>query len=1250
MPPHPAVKDQTHCREVTQLIPYCDFCHKDFHVPDQCREKHPHLKAAYEKARADKAQDGHKGKRRRGSEKGKGKGGNNKDDKPKKDKDDEEWGTATLAYSHHPAFAAMAISTPHTCLNGEDVPAKHNFSERWVLDSGCNQHMAGDPSAFTSFTPLAEKAIGGVGGNLVVTGIGSIRLYVKTRNGPSHIIIHNVWYVPNSKYNLLSYSMLKNAGVPMAIKDYGFEIGSQGARAVEDGGLYFLVLETPTALFATSLLTLPTSVNEATYQMWHERLGHLGQQNVLQLANQGAFDLKKPPPQDACVPCARGAGRSEGHSDHIAPGRWEMDLIHADIMGPLPGGYNDARYICTWLDDKTKRSHTDYLTSKASEGVFTSFKNFLSQNEHGDNKCTRIRIDNGSEYLEGAFQTWRENRGIKTEPITAGNPEMNGCAERLNQTLMRKTSTMLKDAGLPEKWWPEVVTTANLYRNISPVAGLKDKTGRPITPFEASTGHMYNYSHIRRVGQLGEALNTKPSTGWKKLTDHTKPMVLVGYEGEHIYRMIDWNNKIKRVSSVYWLGHKRPSEHQENQTNKSARTDNIRPVQQAPSTVPSTSTNTTAIDRFLDALGTQLDEAEVPVPRQIAPVRSRGGLSPAAPNISNQPRQRRAASPSDQLSDDSDDLGVSTPTSSSEESTLSGDTDTTDTLRGQTTPTQLEQTLQRHPELRARRDSSVDPLALLTKAMSPEPYEPKTYEDAMKDAFYKMEWQLAMDTEVDSHIENCTWEVVAEAPSGRHVLRGKWVYKLKRGIDGKVVRFKARWVVRGFEQREGLDYNETFAAVVKPMSYKAIFAIAAANDWDLEQMDVITAFLYGDVEEEIYVELPTGYKQGTKICRLRKALYGLKQSPRVWYNTLASFLKEHGFVPLDADLSVFSNGKLIIAIYVDDILLTGPNSAHIAAAKRALNERFKMTDLGSLRFYLGMGIERDRSNRILFLSQKAYLEKVLKDHGMWECKPVATPMDSNALEAAGPDHVATAGQRHAYQSAVGSLMYAMLGTRPDLAYAVSVVSRYASNPTGTHWKAVKRIFRYIRGTLDLRLTFSGALEPLAGYTDADWGGDRDTRRSTSGYVFNVGSGAISWSSKRQPTVALSTCEAEYMGQTQAAKEAIWLSRLLEQINPSTPTATKALIALGSSPSQPVYSLAATIIYCDNQGAVALAKNPTQHSRTKHIGIQQHFVREKVTTGEIELQYVPTAEQVADGLTKPLSRDKFESFRRALGLE
>lgn len=529
--------------------------------------------------------------------------------------------------------------------------------------------------------------------------------------------------------------------------------------------------------------------------------------------------------------------------------------------------------------------------------------------------------------------------------------------------------------------------------------------------------------------------------------------------------------------------------------------------------------------------------------------------------------------------------------------------------------------------------SAFDELSLLSflgQADPCEPFEPRTLQEA-KDSGQWEQWERAIQEEYQSLVENGTW-VEQDCPSNRQALTGKWVFKIKRGAYGEILRYKARWVVRGFEQKEGLDFHETFASVVKPMSYKAIFALAAAYDWEIEQMDVKTAFLYGNIDEDIWIELPTGCGV-SGMAKLRKALYGLKQSPRVWYNTLATFLASLDFKPLDADSSVFCRDGTIIAIYVDDLLIAGASKPDIDKIKASLSERFKMSDLGACHFYLGMEVIRDRPRRTLRLSQKAYIEKVLQDHGFGSCKPVSTPMEtSSRLVPADPNHQADQTFRRKYQSIVGSLMYAMLGTRPDLAFAVSAVSRFSSNPDKTHMRAVERILRYLHDTADMGLVFRGTLQPLSGYTDSDWAGDPDTRRSTSGYVFSLGSAAISWSSKRQPTVSLSTCEAEYIGQTNATKEAIWLQGFLKQIDPGDP------------------GLGATIIYGDNQGAIALAKNDQFHGRVKHIDIQHHFVREKLAEGRIDLRYVPTSEQVADGLTKALCRDKFVVFRKAVGVE
>ncbi|KAM4061991.1 reverse transcriptase (RNA-dependent DNA polymerase) [Hirsutella rhossiliensis] len=255
-----------------------------------------------------------------------------------------------------------------------------------------------------------------------------------------------------------------------------------------------------------------------------------------------------------------------------------------------------------------------------------------------------------------------------------------------------------------------------------------------------------------------------------------------------------------------------------------------------------------------------------------------------------------------------------------------------------------------------------------------------------------------MRSEHKSLTDNKTWSLVAR-PADKKILSGKWVYKLKKGPNGEILRHKARWVVRGFEQTEGIDYNETFASVVKPMSYKAIFAIAAALDLELEQMDVKTAFLYGNIDGEVYLEQPPEFDDGTgRVCKLNKALYGLKQAPRIWYQTLTTFLEGLGFYPLTSDVGIFVKGHTYIAVYVDDLLIAGPSKEEIQKLKNALSNRFQMTDLGPCNHYLGMAVTRDRRNRTIRLSQKGYIEKVLKDFGMCEAKPQYTPMKTDQIE------------------------------------------------------------------------------------------------------------------------------------------------------------------------------------------------------------------------------------------------------------
>jgi len=453
------------------------------------------------------------------------------------------------------------------------------------------------------------------------------------------------------------------------------------------------------------------------------------------------------------------------------------------------------------------------------------------------------------------------------------------------------------------------------------------------------------------------------------------------------------------------------------------------------------------------------------------------------------------------------------------------------------------------------------------------------------------------------------------------------------------VKHKARLVTRGFEQKYGIDYNETFAPVVKFSTLRLMLAFVAQEDLELHQMDVKTAFLNGDLEEEIFMEQPEGFvdpKASDHICMLLKALYGLKQAPRQWFAKINEFLcRNLSFESCPYDPCLYirrrSSGVVIIALYVDDLLISGSSLGEVQWLKTEMERRFEMQDCGEAKLCLGLEIVRNRSARTLVLHQELYANKVLDRFGMHESRPVSTPMavqiDASMLES---EPISTT----LYRQAIGSLMYLMIGTRPDLGFVVSRLSQHMENPTVDLWNAVKRVFRFVSGTRGHGVQYGGVEHPItapSGFSDSDWAGCKLDRRSTSAYVFLVAGGAVSWKSKKQSTVSASTAEAEYLALGSAAQELVWLSRVF------------AFVVGNGHHSIPV-------MHVDNQGSIRMAKNDISGNRTKHIDIKHHMVRELLNDNQFELRYCPTAEMAADILTKPLQRVLLEKHSIGIGMK
>lgn len=518
--------------------------------------------------------------------------------------------------------------------------------------------------------------------------------------------------------------------------------------------------------------------------------------------------------------------------------------------------------------------------------------------------------------------------------------------------------------------------------------------------------------------------------------------------------------------------------------------------------------------------------------------------------------------------------------------------------------------------------------------------DPIRFEEAMK----KEKWRKAMDLEMEAIEKNKTWELVS-LPKGMKKIGVKWVFRTKLNEKGEVDKCKARLVVKGYAQRYGIDYSEVFAPVARWDTIRLILALAALKGWIVFQLDVKSAFLHGELTEAVYVEQPEGYvRKGEehKVLKLKKALYGLKQAPRAWYSRIEGFFMKEGFEKCSHEHTLFLKhevgGKfLIISLYVDDLIYTGNDVELCEKFKKSMKLEFDMSDLGKMKYFLG--VEVQQSSKGIHLCQRKYAGDILERFGMGGCNPVKNPIvpGTKLVKDGGEASVNST----LFKQLIGSLMYLSV-TRPDIAFVVCLLSKFMTDPKVSHMAAAKRVLRYVKGTMNLGVFYGRGAENLGviyeksseddlkAYTDSDYAGDTEDRRSTSGYVFLLSGGAVAWSSRKQPMVTLSTTEAEYVAAAACACHSIWMKRVLKSLGFSSCKCVK--------------------IFCDNSSTFKLLKNPVLHGRTKHIDVRFHFLRELVKDGVVELIHCGTSEQVADIMTKPLKLESFLKLRDLLGVQ
>lgn len=824
------------------------------------------------------------------------------------------------------------------------------------------------------------------------------------------------------------------------------------------------------------------------------------------------------------------------------------------------------------------------------------FKNFCALVDTQYNKrIQRVRADNGTEFLP--LRPFFDAKGIIFETSCVATPQQNGRVERKHRHLLNVARALRFQAHLPLQFWAECVSAAAFLINRTPSPNLGDRT-----PYELLHNRVPPYSSFRVFGCLCFA--TQNPRIRDKFAPRSRKCVFIGYPpGKRGWRLYDLETKEIFVNrDVVFF-------------------ETFFPFAAPPPEPPTAPISAPSPAIYDDPLSiTQQPAASAPAasapPAAISLSQARGSPSvipPPAASESDQSVVRqstRTRQPSVRLKDYvcSTVQHFNPPTASSSPTPESR-------------PSGLPYPLAAYVTCTNFSASHVCFLAAVTAGTEP---------SSFKEAVQHITWREAMNSKLDALRRNGTWTLSA-LPPGKTPIGCKWVYRIKYRSNGSIERHKARLVVLGNRQIEGVDYTETFAPVAKMASVRVFLSVAVIRGWELHQMDVHNAFLHGDLDEEVYMRPPPGLADVPPgyVCRLRKSLYGLKQAPRNWFAKLSSALRAFGFCQSKADYSLFSFKMLgvilHVLVYVDDLIVAGNNSASIARFKSYLGSCFHMKDLGALKYFLGIEISRIPSG--LFPSQRKYTLDILSEAGLLAAKPCEFPMEQHHQLAVSASSSLSDPER--YRRLVGRLIYLTI-TRPELSYSVHTLAQFMQDPKEDHWHAALRVLHYLKGHpgQGLLLSAQSSLQ-LTAFCDSDWASCPISRRSITGYFIMLGKSPISWKTKKQTTVSRSSAEAEYRSMASTCCELVWLKSLLH--------------SLGVGHNSPMR------LYCDSQAALHIAANPVFHERTKHIEIDCHLVRDHVQSGTIITRYIPTAQQPADLFTKALGKVQFQLLLGKLGI-
>ncbi|KAJ9551954.1 LOW QUALITY PROTEIN: hypothetical protein OSB04_015999 [Centaurea solstitialis] len=1107
--------------------------------------------------------------------------------------DEEDTQVALMAIIEEPTLALMAkieevpeetptqapeassSTTPEASTSATDSSSQDKGI--WYLDSGCSRHMTGSKSVLSNYREERGPAVT-FGGN----GKGQTRGYGTLTNGVT--TFKRVAYVEGLMHNLLSISQLcdKNHKVSFSkkkckVKNRRKEVILTGVRQAD---IYIINMNTSTDNFC-----FVSRASTDTNWLWHKRLSHLNFKTLNQLCIDnlviGLPDFRYTK-VSLCSACEKGKQtRASFKSKQISSISSPLQLLHMDLFGPVNvQSIAGKKYTLVIVDEYSRYTWVFFLRAKsdAPEEIIL----FVRKMEKLNNLI----------------------KGISQNFSSVRTPQQNGVAERRNRTLIEAARSMLSEANLATQFWAEAVNTACYTQNRSLIVKRFRRT-----PYELFRNRKPSIEHLHIFGCVCYILNNKDNFG--KFDSKSDDGIFLGYTS---------------ISKTYRVFNKRRQSIEE--------TIHVKFDESGP-TFPHPNDNS-EINQWADSFF-QVPEPPIadPSPQDLPDGFEENPLPPTdsatPPLINATPITQIIPSEPDQPTN-SEDFSQTTvsepnptnllPDPSIYEASTSGQVYQPPALRW-TKDHPIDQVLGNPSSgIKTRRQSGN--VCLYVNFISEN--EPKEIDDALRDPA----WVSAMQEELAEFIRNNVWLLVPR-PRKRTIIGSKWIFRNKLDEIGTIIRNKARLVAQGYRQEEGIDYDETFAPVARLEAIRLFLAFAAHMNFKVYQMDIKNAFLNGKLNEEVYVAQPPGFvdpKFPDHVYKLNKALYGLKQAPRAWYDTLSTFLLSKGFVRGKIDSTLFLKKYpkhiLLVQIYVDDIIFGSTNPKLCEKFELLMKSEYKMSMMGELTFFLGLQIKQ--SEKGIFINQGKYVHEMLKKFDLTSCTLMKTPMAPPVT--LDKDSKGKSVDVTLYRGMIGSLLY-LTASRPDIMYSTCLCARYQAEPKESHMTAVKRIFRYLKGTPNLGLWYSkDSGFDLTAYSDSDFAGCKIDRKSTTGGCHLLGGKLVSWTSKKQNSVSTSTAEAEYVAAGICCAQVLWLRNQLQDYD----------IQLSKIP-----------IYCDNTSAIAIANNPVLHSKTKHIEVRYHFIRDHVMNGDIELHFVPTEYQLADLFTKPLDVTRFNMLISELGM-